>query len=140
MTFTVTLKQSGRQFPVAAGESVLEAGQRAGVALPYSCRAGVCGSCKATLLAGECIYPRNPPVGLDASAIAHHAVLLCQAVPASDLLLEAREQFAALHARLARCDAQIAAHVRNSPAARRGARPTAWRWPRHLECAGCHGS
>jgi transposase len=35
------------------------------------------------------------------------------------MLLEAREQFAALHARLARCDAQIAAHARNSPAAQR---------------------
>ena len=33
------------------------------------------------------------------------------------MLLEAREQFAALHARLARCDAQIAAHARNSSAA-----------------------
>jgi transposase len=39
--------------------------------------------------------------------------------PVRALLLEAREQFAALHARLARCDAQIAAHARNSPAARR---------------------
>jgi transposase len=35
------------------------------------------------------------------------------------MLLEAREQFAALHARLARCDAQIAAHAKNSPAAQR---------------------
>jgi transposase len=35
------------------------------------------------------------------------------------MLLEAREQFAALHSRLARCDAQIAAHARNSPAAQR---------------------
>jgi transposase len=35
------------------------------------------------------------------------------------LLLEAREQFAALHARLARCDAQITAHARNSSAAQR---------------------
>src|SRR4029434_131886 len=34
------------------------------------------------------------------------------------LWLEAREQFAALHARLARC-AQIATHVRNSSAAQR---------------------
>jgi transposase len=39
--------------------------------------------------------------------------------PVRALLLEAREQFAALHARLARCDAQIGAHARNSPAARR---------------------
>ena len=35
------------------------------------------------------------------------------------LLLEAREHFAALHARLPRCDAQIAARARSSPAARR---------------------
>jgi len=89
--FNVTLKSSDRQFSVAAGETVLEAAQRAGVALPYSCRAGVCGSCKATLLQGHCEYPRNPPLALSASALAHHAVLLCQAVPVSDLLLEARE-------------------------------------------------
>jgi len=89
--FTVTLKSAGRRFDVAAGETVLEAAQRAGIALPYSCRAGVCGSCKATLLAGRCEYPRNPPLALDADERAHHAVLLCQAVPASDLLLEARE-------------------------------------------------
>ena len=89
--FTVTLQGSGRRFDVAAGETVLEAAQRAGVALPYSCRAGVCGSCKATLLSGRCEYPRNPPLALDADERAHHAVLLCQAVPASDLLLAARE-------------------------------------------------
>ncbi|HEY0199184.1 MAG TPA: 2Fe-2S iron-sulfur cluster-binding protein [Rhodanobacter sp.] len=91
LVHTVTLKPSGHHFQVAPGETVLEAAQRAGVALPYSCRAGVCGSCKATLLQGRCEYPFNPPVALDAGALAHHAVLLCQAVPMSDLLLEARE-------------------------------------------------
>jgi transposase len=35
------------------------------------------------------------------------------------MVLEAREQFAALHERLARCDAQIAAHARSSPTAKR---------------------
>jgi CDP-4-dehydro-6-deoxyglucose reductase len=89
--FTVTVHESGRRFDVSPGETVLEAAQRAGIALPYSCRAGVCGSCKATLLGGRCEYPRNPPVALDARDRAHHAVLLCQAVPASDLLLQARE-------------------------------------------------
>jgi CDP-4-dehydro-6-deoxyglucose reductase len=91
LVFTVTLKASGRQFSVTNGETVLEAAQRAGVALPYSCRAGVCGSCKAILLEGRCEYPRNPPLALNADERAHHAVLLCQAVPVSDLLLEARE-------------------------------------------------
>ncbi|WP_329742327.1 2Fe-2S iron-sulfur cluster-binding protein [Dyella sp. A6] len=89
--FIVTLKRSGHRFEVAPGETVLEAAQRAGIALPYSCRAGACGSCKATLLEGRCTYPRNPPAALDAGERARHAVLLCQAVPASDLLLEARE-------------------------------------------------
>jgi CDP-4-dehydro-6-deoxyglucose reductase len=88
---TVTIQSTGRHFPVGPGETVLEAAQRAGIALPYSCRAGVCGSCKATLLAGHCDYPRNPPVALSGTSPAQHAILLCQAVPRSDLLIEARE-------------------------------------------------
>jgi transposase len=39
--------------------------------------------------------------------------------PIQGLLLEAQEQFIALHARLERCDAQIAAHVRDSATAKR---------------------
>ncbi|MFC4763725.1 2Fe-2S iron-sulfur cluster-binding protein [Dyella koreensis] len=89
--FTVTLKNSGRRFPVDAGETVLEAAQRAGIALPYSCRAGVCGSCKAILLQGHCDYPRNPPLALSGVSPGQHAVLLCQAVPRGDLVIEARE-------------------------------------------------
>ncbi|WP_333677418.1 2Fe-2S iron-sulfur cluster-binding protein [Dyella sp.] len=88
--FKVTLT-NGRHFPVQSGETVLEAAQRAGIALPYSCRAGVCGSCKATLIEGRCHYPRNPPAALDARDRVQHAVLLCQAVPLTDLLVQARE-------------------------------------------------
>ena len=62
------LKASGRHFEASAsGDTVLEAAQRAGVALPYSCRAGVCGSCKATAAGtGSCDYPRNQPLALNA--------------------------------------------------------------------------
>ena len=91
MVHTVTLASSGRRFDVRAGESILAAAQRAGLALPYSCLAGVCGSCKATLVGGECAYPRNPPVALDAGEQARHQILLCQAVPCSDLVIAARE-------------------------------------------------
>lgn len=87
----VTIQSTGRHFPVAPGETVLEAAQRAGIALPYSCRAGVCGSCKATLIKGHCDYPRNPPVALSGTAPSQHAILLCQAVPRGDLVIEARE-------------------------------------------------
>ncbi len=91
MPHFVTLQASGKRFRVDAGETVLEAAQRAGLALPYSCLAGVCGSCKATLVEGDCVYPRNPPSALNAAEQQRHQVLLCQAVPASDLLIAARE-------------------------------------------------
>ncbi len=91
MTHTVTLQASGRQFHVAPGESILEAAQHAGLALPYSCLSGVCGSCKATLIEGDCAYPRNPPAALNAAEQQRHQILLCQAVPTSDLLIAARE-------------------------------------------------
>ena len=91
MTHIVTLAASGKHFEVQAGETVLEAAQRAGLALSYSCLAGVCGSCKATLISGECTYPRNPPAALSAAERARDAVLLCQAVPNSDLVIAARE-------------------------------------------------
>lgn len=91
MPHTVTLQASGKRFCVNAGETVLEAAQRAGLALPYSCLSGVCGSCKATLLDGHCAYPRNPPSALNAAEQQRHQVLLCQAVPTSDLLIAGRE-------------------------------------------------
>jgi CDP-4-dehydro-6-deoxyglucose reductase len=91
VTFRVTLQASGKHFDVAADETVLDAARRAGLALPYSCLSGVCGSCKATLLEGDCHYPHNPPSALNAAEVARHQVLLCQAVPRSDLVVAARE-------------------------------------------------
>jgi len=91
VSYSVTLQASGKRFAVAVDESVLDAARRAGLALPYSCLSGVCGSCKATLVSGECHYPRNPPNALNAAEVARHQVLLCQAVPLSDLVIGARE-------------------------------------------------
>lgn len=91
MSRTVTLQASGKRFRVEPGETVLEAARRAHLALPYSCLAGVCGSCKATLIEGECIYPRNPPTALNAAERLRHQALLCQAVPVTDLVVAARE-------------------------------------------------
>lgn len=91
VSHTVTLQASGKRFEVESGESVLDAARRAGLALPYSCLAGVCGSCKATLISGDCHYPRNPPNALNAAEVARHQVLLCQAAPLSDLVVAARE-------------------------------------------------
>lgn len=88
---TVTLTSSGKRFDAADGETVLEAAQRAGIALPYSCRSGACGSCKAVLVEGECSYPHNPPVALAVPGHNRGAILLCQAVARSDIAIRARE-------------------------------------------------
>lgn len=88
---TVTLHGTGKRFDCRADETVLDAARRAGLALPYSCLSGTCGSCKATLLAGRIDYPNAPPQALDARERAAHQALLCQAVPRSDLTLIARE-------------------------------------------------
>lgn len=91
MTYTVTLKASGRQFEVRADEAILDGAQRAGLALPYSCRSGLCGSCKATVLEGTFHYPHWPPTALSVHEQAERAVLLCQAVPKSDMVLAVQE-------------------------------------------------
>lgn len=91
VSYSVTLQTNGRRFSVEEGENVLDAARRAGLALPYSCLSGVCGSCKATLISGDYHYPRNPPNALNAAEVARHQVLLCQAEPLSDLVIAARE-------------------------------------------------
>jgi CDP-4-dehydro-6-deoxyglucose reductase len=113
--YIVTLSSSSRRFDVLPGETVLEAAQRAGIALPYSCRSGVCGSCKATLIEGRCDYPRNPPTALDVHDRAHHAVLLCQAVPLTDLVVAAREIYSVEDVARRELDARVIRKWRLAP-------------------------
>lgn len=51
--FSVQLKRDGRRLQVGADESLLEALEAAGVALPNLCRGGVCGQCRTHYLDGE---------------------------------------------------------------------------------------
>jgi CDP-4-dehydro-6-deoxyglucose reductase len=89
MPFTVHVEPSGHQFEVGAGETVLAAALRHNVGLPYGCRDGKCGSCSAQLLAGAVEYPEGRPSALEGAAA--DACICCQAVPRSDLRLQARE-------------------------------------------------
>lgn len=54
--------ETAADFPCGPDESILHAGLRAGVALPYECATGTCGTCRATLVAGEtvCDWPEAP--------------------------------------------------------------------------------
>lgn len=76
---TVIVDGGSHIVPIAAGESVLAAGLRAGLDLPYACRGGMCCSCRARLVAGAADMAVN--YSLEAWELAAGFVLTCQAHP-----------------------------------------------------------
>lgn len=83
--YTVTLQPSGQQFTVDEQELILDAGLRNGLALPYGCRGGSCGSCAVTVLNGALNYPDGEPMGLAPYDKEQGKAFMCQAVALSDL-------------------------------------------------------
>lgn len=91
MAHAVTVEPSGVAFEVAAGETILEAGIRQGIAMPYGCKDGTCGSCKCQKLSGTVRHrPYQSKALNDEEALAGQ-VLACCAVPESDVLLSSRQ-------------------------------------------------
>jgi CDP-4-dehydro-6-deoxyglucose reductase, E3 len=85
---TVTFQPLDRALEVHRGEKILAAALAANFPLPYSCQKGVCGSCKARVTAGSCDHGDAQFGGLSASEAEQGYVLLCQAMPASDVTVE----------------------------------------------------
>ena len=52
MTFFVTLMPSGFRYEVPDGKRILETGLAAGRFMPYSCKQGVCNTCKGRIVEG----------------------------------------------------------------------------------------
>jgi CDP-4-dehydro-6-deoxyglucose reductase len=88
--FTVTVRPSGKTFEARADQTVLEAGLEHDVVLPYGCRDGACGSCKAKVLEGTLVQGSHAPGALRESEAAEGFALLCCATPTSDLVVQAR--------------------------------------------------
>jgi NAD(P)H-flavin reductase/ferredoxin len=88
MTFQVSVAGSEFNFPCEPTEAVLDAAQRAGFDIPYSCRKGVCGTCKGRVLSGEVRAFAGDALG--AAERAEGQVLFCNARPRSDLVIAPR--------------------------------------------------
>lgn len=79
----LTLDGVRRDFDMPrAGEPILDAALRHGIDVAYSCRSGVCGTCRATLTAGEVDIDVN--YALEDYEIARGAILMCQSYPVTD--------------------------------------------------------
>jgi NAD(P)H-flavin reductase/ferredoxin len=88
MTFQVSVENTAYRFPCEATESVLDAVQRAGLEIPFSCRKGVCGTCKGRVVSGEVRAFAGDALG-DAERV-QGQVLFCNARPRSDLVIAPR--------------------------------------------------
>ena len=91
MRFNITVQPSGRQFEAAGDETVLAAGLRQGIGLPYGCKDGACGSCKCKKISGNVTHGEHQSKALSAEEEANGYVLTCCATAHSDLVLESRQ-------------------------------------------------
>src|SRR5450631_374261 len=84
-TISVVMDGRRRTFPMSAGDaSVLEAAERAGLALPFSCRSGICATCRARITDGAAVMTHN--IALEPWETEAGFVLCCQARPTTATL------------------------------------------------------
>ncbi len=91
MHYQVHIQPSGHTIQVQKDEPILEAALRHGIAFPYGCRSGVCGTCLGKVVSGDIHYPDDLPMGLSEYDHAQGKALFCQAVAESDLVIEVTE-------------------------------------------------
>jgi ring-1,2-phenylacetyl-CoA epoxidase subunit PaaE len=79
---TVVLDGRASTLSLPAGTPVLDGAQRVRPDLPFACKGGVCGTCRAKVTAGSAVMRRN--YALEPEETAAGYVLTCQALPDSD--------------------------------------------------------
>lgn len=86
VTSDVTIVLDGRSTtsPMPRDQSILDAAQASRADLPFACKGGVCGTCRAKLSTGEADMRRNYALGT--SEVDEGFVLTCQTFPVSDRL------------------------------------------------------
>jgi len=80
---TVVIDGSQRTFLLEKGnENIIDAGLRNGIELPFSCKGGVCSTCRCKLISGEVDMDVN--FALEDYEVARGFVLACQSYPVTD--------------------------------------------------------
>jgi CDP-4-dehydro-6-deoxyglucose reductase len=78
---------SGKAFTANEGETLLDAGMRSGLSLPYSCRTGRCSTCRTRVIAGQTLALHDE-TGLGPKERASGWVLGCVRTATSDIELD----------------------------------------------------
>ena len=91
MPVKVTNRRNDSDFTANAGETILDAALRDNRIYPYGCRSGVCGACKSTLVAGKVDYGDYEEFTLSDAEIQAGKLLLCQAIPLEDVVIDVEE-------------------------------------------------
>ncbi|GAA4873824.1 1,2-phenylacetyl-CoA epoxidase subunit PaaE [Saccharopolyspora cebuensis] len=82
---TIVLDGRSTTVPVPRDVAVLDGAQRARPDLPFACKGGVCGTCRAKITGGEVDMRRN--FALEKSEVDDGFVLTCQSLPSSDAVV-----------------------------------------------------
>ncbi|NLD53141.1 MAG: CDP-6-deoxy-delta-3,4-glucoseen reductase [Burkholderiaceae bacterium] len=115
MTFTVSITPSGKTVEVDGDTHILEAALAQGVVLPYGCKNGACGSCKARIVEGTIVQDSHQGSALTAEEERRGYALLCRARAASDLTIQARVVAAVGEIPIRKLPCRIAALERMAP-------------------------
>jgi ring-1,2-phenylacetyl-CoA epoxidase subunit PaaE len=81
-TLTVVLDGRSSTLTLPAGTRILDGAQRVRPDLPFACKGGVCGTCRARVTSGAAVMRRN--YALEPREVDAGYVLTCQALPQTD--------------------------------------------------------
>ena len=85
---TIQFETWNKIHPADNQKTVLEHGEEAGLIIPSSCRAGMCGRCKAKLVSGEVTQLAND--GLTVEEKQQGYILCCSSIAQSDVVIKHR--------------------------------------------------
>ena len=98
------------EFSVREGETILDAGLREGLALPYECRNGGCGLCLCSVEHGNIEHRPYQRSALPDAQKAQGKALMCCAVPSNDVVIDV-EGFTGAAAQAAEVHTATVAHM-----------------------------